>query len=99
MTLTETKVPVLYSKAYFIAKFEAQHEENFITGAYRDEHGGKCAVEMCGGHMVPESDALYLLLVRVGGPQDVNDGKCLRYQQPTPKARILAALKDLPDTA
>jgi len=27
----------------------------------------------------------------------INDGYCLEYQQHTPKARILAALRDLPD--
>ena len=29
------------------------------------------------------------------GPAVVNDGKSSRYQQPTPKARILAALRDV----
>lgn len=71
-----------------------------------------CALGHAGAQKGPlhteESEALCALFSRPAGyyPDDVpdprtltaiNDGARPRYQQPTPKARILAALKDLPD--
>lgn len=94
-----------YDKAYFIAKFEAIPEGMWRTGSY-GEGLSHCALGHCGvwSRETPEADAL----VRLFEPEhdmighassvaaSINDGQDNRYQQPTPKQRILAALHDLP---
>lgn len=92
-----------YDKAYFIAKFEAIPEDKWCVNTFTDGDGRCCAQGHCGdrSHIVapPECMALKSLLF---GEFDgtvvsaVNDGNDPRYQQPTPKARILAALRDMP---
>lgn len=88
-----------YDKAYFIAKFEAIPDEQWCVGVSYDKQERRCASGHCsvlGG----EFNALNRLFPTVGFrkilPAVINDGEDPRYQQPTPKARILAALRDLP---
>ncbi len=85
-----------YNRDYFIAKFEAIPDEKWTTGVF--VHGDRCcALGHCGpniGYYTPEAFALSSML----GHQAsfINDGFDSRYLQPTPKQRILAALRDLP---
>jgi hypothetical protein len=90
-----------YDKAYFLAKFEAIPEQNWCSdGTYTDAPNRFCAFGHCGdGPNVTfseESDALRLLMIPVGNVADINDGLYEKYQQPSAKQRILAALNDVP---
>ena len=90
-----------YDKSYFIAKFEAIPEQNWCAdGTYTNGPNRFCAFGHCfatiGVRFSEEADALRLLMIPVGNVADINDGLYDKYQQPTPKQRILAALKDLP---
>ncbi len=101
MSLTEIPgSPAVYDKAHFIAKFEAIHEDFWCAGRFEDDDGAKCARGHCGATVfrmhTPENDALYDLFPGILSPQFINDGLDKRYQQPTPKQRVLAALRDLP---
>lgn len=84
-----------YSIEYFIEKFEAIPEELWITGHYTDNDGRYCALGHCGLRtrmlICQESDALQTLLPHT---QYINDDRHPSYKQPTPKQRILAALRD-----
>lgn len=99
-----------FTRDYFIAKFEAIPDAQWHVGHYRDPQNParRCALGHCRNskegaafsfeESTDEEMALHGLLAG-SGPAVVNDGKVSRYQQPTPKARILAALRDLPATA
>lgn len=90
-----------YTREYFIAKFEAIAPERFCTGEFLDDDGNSCALGHCGlnfGVDTAEAAALMRLFSRVGLVSRINDGNDYRYPQPTPKQRILAALRDLPET-
>jgi hypothetical protein len=86
-----------YDKAYFIAKFSAIPEELWCSNLYVGERDTHCALGHCGHNVgnggTEESAWLEDILPNV---KNINDGRCTGYQQPTPKARILAALNDLP---
>lgn len=88
-----------YTVLYYIEKFSAIPDEQWTESEYND--GEKyCALGHCGeidsDSRTDESAALdeifnkYDLRVSL-----VNDGKCAKYNQDTPKARILAALIDI----
>lgn len=96
---------------YFIKKFEAIPEENWCTGVYK--LGDRCCVlGHCGFHtteddqglrtihaQAPEGIALSeLFYTRDLSCSRVNDGEDDYYPQATPKARILAALRDIKET-
>ena len=88
-----------FDGAYFIAKFGAIPDERWIEGELSAPMDRHCALgfTMVGGNWSDESTAL----CRLFGYDQVsliNDGQDLRYKQPTPKARVLAALRDLPPT-
>jgi hypothetical protein len=89
-----------YDKAYFIAKFEAIPEDKWTTRHYRNDEGQCCAVGHClpltGTQSQEKSDFLILGHRSYLNFIEINDGRHSRYQQPTPKQRVLAALKDLP---
>lgn len=94
-----------YDKAYFIAKFEAIPDGKWCTRTQVDDDGRCCALGHCSrslGAMSKEGHALAMLFEPTrdeGGKlvvARINDGEAPRYQQTTPRARVLAALRDLP---
>lgn len=89
-----------YDKNYFISKFEAIPEDRWMTGDFVDESGRCCAFGHCGVRPLSpgfnggdEAYALACLLRNC--TSSINDGQDDRYKQPTPKQRILAALRDV----
>ncbi len=100
-----------YSVDFYISKFEAIPNEQWCTGVLDDGAGRHCALGHCGEVFIraasqpsAESRALSELFWNAleTSPNRVNDypGKTLfmfahPYSQPTPKARILAALYDI----
>lgn len=91
-----------YTLDYFIDKFSKIPDEKWITGDWWDGVGC-CAGGHCGARTsstdVDEFNALGRFIYDVygysTGVPDINDGKDTRYQQPTPKQRILAVLHDI----
>jgi len=86
----------IYDKAYFIAKFEAIPEEKWCVGelSLGDQN---CAFGLCHpdlGARSKEGEALASLMPNMFA--GINDGRNPNFQQPTPKQRILAALRSLP---
>ena len=90
----------VYDADYFIEKFSQIPDDQWTTGNYAMD-GKCCALGHCGmrsgfgaGYEASELDSLF---GRVFGKTlavvNVNDGYCLEFNQPTPKARILAALQ------
>lgn len=92
-----------YTIDYFINKFSAIPEKMWTirTRGY-DDNGPHCALGHCDeswkrwGNKGAEETALIkifdddgLKIIRI------NNGDCPKYQQPTPKQRILAALHDI----
>jgi hypothetical protein len=89
-----------YDVDYFIKKFEAIPEVNWTTGVFNDGCGRFCALGHCGetfGRTSQEAFALRDLLDFELNESitRINDGNCPEYDQPTPRARILAALRDI----
>lgn len=92
----------MYTVDYFIDKFKKIPEEKWYVGAYVNPCNveQRCALGHCivkDGEFVDEVDILQNLMVNnlncaVGA---INDGRVREYQQPTPKQRILAALRDI----
>jgi hypothetical protein len=91
-TVPETK-PV-FDVDYYIGRCEALPESEWCTGTVLNAAGQCCVI----GHFFHDGidglsrafkGVLDLSLVKV------NDGEEARYQQPTPKQRILAALRDI----
>jgi hypothetical protein len=99
-------MPKTYNADYFIKKFKAIPAKLWCEGDYTD--GDRhCALGHCGtqsGELkdkhTPEGRELWRIIGRVTENQTwnpaalVNDGCCDDYKQKSPKARILAALKD-----
>lgn len=89
-----------YDVDYFIRKFEAIPEEKWCVGAYEDGMGRRCAYGHCGkvfAYDSRESGRLRALAFGIGIRflADINDGSDPGYRQPTPKQRVLAALRDI----
>lgn len=90
-----------YDVDYFIKKFEAIPEELWFVGDYISQCGTKrCAAGWCNEHINIrniESEKMAVVFEPLGRLviANINDGKDERYQQPTPKQRILAALNDI----
>lgn len=89
-----------YDKAHFLARFEAIPDKLWCVRLITRRKEGSRDVQHCAighlikqGYLTPESTALITLVSTVG---TINDGEDPRYQQPTPRARVLAALRDLP---
>jgi hypothetical protein len=84
----------IYDVDYFLSKFSNIDENDWIVGSYIDSKTTKkCALGHCGetmAHCTNESESLLKILPEV---DVINDGRASRYQQPTPKLRILAALQ------
>lgn len=72
--------------------FEAIPEDRWCCDEYTSSDGRHCAYEHC----QPESKGAILSICENAGYsiENVNDGLIKIYQQPTPKQRILAFLKD-----
>lgn len=89
-----------YNVDYYIEKYEAIPEDEWCVNSYNGPNGSHCAMGHCGmriGKTVTnEVNELVLLffLISTNVPC-VNDGDDCRYQQRTPKQRILAALHDI----
>jgi len=85
-----------YTVDYFIKKFEAIPEENWISGRYLSTDG-YCALGHCGERrwgFTPESLALVDLFFDYElAVASVNDGNSYMFPQPTPKQRVLAACR------
>lgn len=95
----------IYNADYFIAKFTAIPEELWCENDYEKHNGQRCVMGHCGKDLknefgdTEESKALRLLLdptreKNPGHAEDINNG-LESYLQPTPRARILAALNDI----
>lgn len=89
----------VYNVDYFIKKFEAIPEEKIINYELNDTKGNHCANGWCMINLNGEVNALGFLFTgrrkystKVAS---INNGNDRRYQQPTPKQRILAALWDI----
>lgn len=84
---------------YFLAKFSAIPESAWCTGMLYDNMGGHCAYGHCRVRHVEEPTVEAEALARLFGMRErlfeINDDYDPRYQQPTPKQRILAALQDI----
>lgn len=99
----------MYDVNYFIKKFEAIPEKFWVAGTQHGGNGTHCALGHCAtgegiydGQDTPEGLALNQILSilpkakpynTLAGP--INNGWHERYQQSTPKQRILAALYDI----
>ena len=84
-----------YNIDYFINKFKAIPEDRWCVRALHD-NGRACALGHCleVGHIFSQECSEFIRVFGVGAPS-VNNGYDQRYQQPTPKQRILAALYDI----
>ena len=94
-----------YTVDYFIRKFEAIPDDRWTTEKYIDHDDRRCAIGHCGvsedgnfvGAETPESCALRAIFkLHLGNlcVASVNDGDCpWLFPQATPRARILAALR------
>lgn len=80
-----------YDAKYFIKKFEAIPEEMWVAGEIVGPNFESCAL----GHCVMEGTDGYLSVLLKYNAAEINDGEVERYQQDTPKQRILAALRDV----
>lgn len=83
----------------FIELFTPIPEEMWCTEKFMDDHGRCCAEGHCGSTNNNTSELgtkLCLLFFYCNETLwQVNDGTDSRYQQPTPKQRVLAALNDI----
>lgn len=89
-----------YTRDYFLAKFQAIPEDKWLTGSYGSCNPGAsgCALGLCGG-FTDEAEALRVLFCP-SAPETarvayVNDNQSEKHPEPTPKQRILAALRAL----
>lgn len=92
-----------YDAQYFIEKFEAIPDELWCIGhsTHPDNAESHCALGHCGTrkgialNMFEDARALWnMFLTDDNDIASINDGTDERYQQRTPKERILAALRD-----
>lgn len=100
--MIEKLLTMQYTSQYFIDKFEKIPEERWITNDFSNDIGC-CAMGHCGmtyfslSSDEKEAVALSNLFndrIRASVPT-VNDDRDSNYPQPTPKQRILAALRDI----
>jgi hypothetical protein len=93
---------MIYDTQHFITKFLATVDEQWCVGEF-NHAGQSCALGHCGCgspdgrtfvDKTEESEALDRLLKFQ--TVHINDGLDHRYTERTPRARILAALRDLP---
>ena len=101
---------MIYNKQYFIRKFSKIPTNQWCVGTWSTFSSivaktQYCALGHCGQRMNhdihnPAPNEAQALVKLFGDDRrlvpNINDGKDVRYNQRTPKQRILAALKDLP---
>lgn len=94
-----------YDVDYFIDKFEHIPEDLWCTKNFKSE-GKCCALGHCGYQgnefssagfiATTEGQSLVHVFCQYGLlPTEVNDGRDPRYEQPTPKQRVLAVLYNI----
>jgi hypothetical protein len=84
-----------YDVDHFIRKYEPIPDDQWITGSYRKD-GKCCALGFISDVLGLEAEALRRLFRKVGAEvTSVNDEQCVKYQQATPKGRIMAVLYDV----
>lgn len=87
----------IYDVNWFIDKFEKIPEELWCIGVFYDGKK-RCAAGHCGFVTTQETLEFSYLRWLFGSSStifEINDGQNINYQQPTPKQRILAALRDV----
>lgn len=89
-----------YTVQHFIDKFTAIPSAKWRTALMGDAGGPRCALGHCltrSGKMGAESNALSALFhaTLLQSIIIVNDGQDEKYPQPTPKKRVLAALRNI----
>lgn len=90
----------VYDVDYFIAKFEAIPESQWCCWMLDNSNGQRCALGHCGVklayELTPEAKRLEKLFkpFRMDVPS-VNNSQSKKFPQPTPRARILAALHEI----
>lgn len=100
METTEQK----FDLEYFVSKFEAIPDDQWITGEFFDERGCKCAYGHCGAvnsstDTIESSKLLDLDLehsFRIAAVNDNTDNEYSAYGS-TPKQRVVNYLKSLRD--
>lgn len=107
--MKKNETNTIYDVSYFIDKFEKIPESKWFTGALRDLNDtARCALGHCLGSKIQpyfngyfqeneETTTLSKLIVKYLkiDTAHINDNNDDRYPQPTPRARILAALYDI----
>lgn len=89
-----------YDVDFFLKKFEAIPENMWHTHSYSNATKtkfcafGHCGVTDRGNSMSFSMDVMFYKELKVH-VSHVNDGREINYPQPTPKQRILAALRDI----
>lgn len=86
-----------YNAQYFIDFFEAIPDEEWTIEMFQDVDGKCCALGHCGWRNSVRTLPGEALVNIFGETSiaDTNDGENLEYPQTTPKARIMAALRDI----
>lgn len=89
-----------YNKKYFIKKFSAIPDKKWRDdGLFGNSNTRACALGHCRRNGEYKA-LLYLFPLYKSDNTNItiiNDGESPKYQQSTPKARVLVALNDLPD--
>ena len=92
----------MYDVDYFIKKFAAIPDEDWTTRKFVNDLGQCCALGHCGSRTMPKGlysvhsrESTSLRDILLNEVVEINDGRHGQYQQETPKARILAALRDI----
>lgn len=84
-----------YTVDYFIKKFSAIPENMWIVGSFGSPGRPRCALGHCLDN-TKEVESLQNLMKNFACyATSINDNKDSKYQQSTPKQRILAALYDI----
>ncbi len=91
-----------YTVDYFIEKFSAIPETKWCINRRENDLGQRCAHGHCYSGSVGENGSVEKALSKLSkelgykvGLAPINNGDDERYQQPTPKQRIMAALYDI----
>lgn len=87
-----------YTVDYFIKKFNKTHHSQWCTNILHNAKRTKfCVVGHCGESIdnFGTTESYSIMAVLGNKATDINDGRIDKYQQKTPRSRILAALRDV----